>query len=159
MALIDLRFGWLIPNRFVKFSIVGFSGSLISFFSFSIASILGLKVLLSVYLGTQIGIFWSYSLNNIFTFSNFRYRGSSFFKGLILYQIVSVIGIVIQLSLVQAIIKTWEFMAESLTTLYFSYLISICFAALVNYYIHTNYTWNKLGFTLVKPIKMDRDLI
>ena len=159
LALIDLRFGWLIPNRFVMFSIIGFLGSLINFFSFSMASILGLKVLPSVYLGAQIGIFWSYSLNNYFTFSNFRYRGSSFIKGFILYQIVSVIGIVIQLAIVQSIIKTWEFMAESLTTLYFSYLISICFAALVNYYIHTNYTWNKLGFTLVKPIKVDRNLI
>ena len=159
LKLIDLRFGWLIPNRFVKFSIVGLSGSLINFFSFSIASILGLKVLPSVYLGAQIGIFWSYSLNNFFTFSNLRYRGFSFFKGLILYQVVSVIGIVIQLSIVQSIITTWEFMAESLTTLYFSYLISVCFAALVNYYIHTNYTWNKLGFTLVKPMKIDRNLI
>jgi len=158
LALIDLRFGWLIPNRFVKFSIVGFSGSLINFFSFSVASILGLKVLPSVYLAAQIGIFWSYSLNNFFTFSNFRYRGSSFFKGLILYQVISVVGIVIQLSIVQSIIKTWEFMAESLINLYFSYFISICIVALVNYYIHTNYTWNKLGFTLVKPIKSDKKL-
>jgi len=159
LALIDLRFGWLIPNRFVMFAMVGFTGSLVSFFSFSIATFLNLKILLSVYIGTQIGILWSYSLNNIFTFSNFRYRGFSFFKGLILYQIVSVIGIVIQLSLVQSIIKTWVFMAESLVTLYFSYFISICIAALVNYYIHTNYTWNKLGFSLVKPIRSDRNLI
>ena len=74
LALIDLRFGWLIPNRFVMFAFVGFSGSLVCFFSFSIASFCGLKVLLSVYLGTQIGIFWTYSLNNFFTFSNFSFK-------------------------------------------------------------------------------------
>ena len=31
LALIDLRFGWLIPNRFVKFGMVGISGSLLNF--------------------------------------------------------------------------------------------------------------------------------
>ena len=153
LSLIDLRFGWFIPNRFVKFSLVGLIGSLVNFLGFASVNALGFSIGTSIFIGVQIGILWSYSANNIFTFTPFRYRGSSFFKGLALYEFLSIFGLFIQFSVVNFFLSIWPFISNSLFTLYLVYFVGVLFAAVCNYYIHTNYTWNKLGFTLVKPYK------
>lgn len=153
LALIDLRFGWLIPNRFVKFSLVGVSGSLVNFFCFVIAESLGFSVSVAIFIGAELGMIWSYFFNNFFTFTPFTYHGSRFIKGLILFQFMSLFGITIQFSIVRLIITYWPFVTGSYITLYLTYFIAVCFAAIVNYYMHAYYTWNKLGFILTKPIR------
>ena len=153
LALIDLRFGWLIPNRFVKFSLVGVTGSLVNFFCFMIAENLGFSVSRAVIIGAELGMIWSYFLNNFFTFTPFTYHGSRFIKGLILFQFMSLFGITIQFSIVRLIITYWPFVTGSYITLYLTYFTAVCFAAIANYYMHTYYTWNRLGFMLTRPIR------
>ena len=153
LALIDLRFGWFIPNRFVKFCLVGVTGSLVNFLCFIIADNLGNTLSVSVFIGAELGMIWSYFLNNLFTFTPFTYHGSKFIKGLILFQLMSLFGIAIQLSIVGLIISYWPIVTSSYITLYLTYFIAVCFAAIVNYYMHAYYTWNRLGFFLTKPIR------
>jgi dolichol-phosphate mannosyltransferase len=153
LTLIDLRFGWFIPNRFVKFALVGFIGSLINFLGFAVIDSLEFSLSISIFIGVQLGILWSYSANNFFTFSPFRYSGLSFFKGLVIYEFLSIFGLLIQFSVVNSFLSLWPSLGYSFVTLYFVYFVGVLFAAVCNYYIHTNYTWNKLGFTLVKPFK------
>ncbi len=153
LALIDLRFGWLIPNRFVKFGMVGVSGSLVNFIGFAVCSALGASVPLAVFIGVQSAILWTYFGNNLFTFSPVRYRGKSYFKGLVLYELVSVYGLVIQLSVVTSAIFYWPVVGEHLGLKYLAYMVGVAFAALGNYFIHTNYTWNRLGYRLAMPAR------
>ena len=155
LALIDLRFGWLIPNKFVKFGIVGISGSIVNFLGFAIATALGTPLPAAVFVGVQAAIMWTYFGNNLFTFSPIRYRGLSYLKGLLFYEMASVYGLVIQLSIVIAITTYWPVINDHLWSKYLAYMVGVGFAALGNYFIHTNYTWNKLGFHLIKPVKVD----
>ena len=153
LALIDLRFGWLIPNRFVKFGMVGVSGSMVNFLGFAVASSLGISVPASVFIGVQSAIMWTYFGNNIFTFSPIRYRGMSYLRGLVLYEFASIYGLVIQLSVITTIIAYWPAVNDHLGLKYMAYMIGVMFAALGNYFIHTNYTWNRLGYKLATPVR------
>ncbi|HFC52846.1 MAG TPA: glycosyltransferase [Gammaproteobacteria bacterium] len=153
LALIDLRFGWLIPNRFVKFGMVGVSGSIVNFLGFAIASGLGVSVPLAVFIGVQSAIMWTYFGNNLFTFSPIRYRGMSYLRGLVLYEFASIYGLVIQLSVVTTIITYWPTVNDYLGLKYMAYMVGVAFAALGNYFIHTNYTWNRLGYKLAMPVR------
>ena len=154
LALIDLRFGWFIPNRFVKFCIVGVSGSLVNFLCFAVAENQGIPVSISILIGAELGMVWSYFLNNLFTFSPFRYHGPRFFQGLVLYQLISLYGITIQLSVVTLVISRLPFVTSLYITLYLTYFVGVCFGAVANYFLHTYYTWNRLGFVLIRPTKV-----
>ena len=118
-----------------------------------IAENLGFSVSRAVVIGAELGMIWSYFLNNFFTFTPFTYHGSRFIKGLILFQFMSLFGITIQFSIVRLIITYWPFVTGSYITLYLTYFTAVCFAAIANYYMHTYYTWNRLGFMLTRPIR------
>ncbi|MGQ7848577.1 glycosyltransferase [Granulosicoccus sp. 3-233] len=153
LALVDLRFGWLVPNQFVKFGLVGISGSLVNFFGFALAQGLGMSIPLAVVLGVELAIVWTYFANNFFTFTPMTFRGRNFFMGLLLYQLVCCYGLVVQLSVVQMLLTNFPFMREGLATLYLVYMVGVAFAAVGNYFLHSYYTWNRLGFSLSKPSK------
>jgi dolichol-phosphate mannosyltransferase len=153
LALIDLRFGWLIPNRFVKFAMVGVSGSLVNLVTFASAKELGATLPLAAFAGVQMSILWTYAGNNMFTFSPFRYQGAAFARGLVLYQTVSIYGIVVQLSIVDSVLGNWPNLGQSIWTLYLVYMIGVAFASLGNYFLHSYYTWNRLGFNFARPVR------
>ncbi len=151
LALIDLRFGWLIPNQFVKFGIVGLTGSMVNFMGFALILGLGASVPWAVIAGVELAIVWTYFANNKFTFTPFTFKGKDFFLGFGLYQIVCCYGLVVQLSVVSTLLQHFPSMGERLLSLYFIYLIGVAFAAVGNYFLHQYYTWNRLGFTVLKP--------
>lgn len=153
LALIDLKFGWLIPNRFVKFGMVGITGSMVNFFGFALLQALGFSLPAAIIIGIELAIIWTYVGNNFFTFTPFTYRGSKFFKGLAIYNIVSVYGLVIQFSVVDSLLSNWRFLAGNLITLYLVYLVGVLFGAVGNYFLHSNYTWQRLGFDFLKPAR------
>ncbi len=151
LALIDLKFGWLIPNRFVKFGIIGFLGSLVNLTGFAISQSLGMSVSHAVIVGIELAIVFTYLGNNFFTFSPQTYKGVQLLKGLGIYQLVSIYGLVVQFSIVHTLLQNFPVMNERLITLYFVYLIGVLFAAIGNYFLHAYYTWNRLGHSLLKP--------
>jgi len=153
LALIDLRFGWLIPNRFVKFGMVGITGSLINFFGFATLQAAGVRVPIAVVCGVELAILWTYFANNFFTFTPMIYRGKDFLKGLMLYHFVGLYGLVIQFSVVDTLLTNFPKLGDSLITLYPTYMIAVAFAAIGNYFLHGYYTWNRLGHDFRKPQK------
>lgn len=153
LALIDLRFGWLIPNQFVKFALVGLVGSLVNFGGFAISQFFGNPLSMSVIIGVELSIVWTYLANNFFTFTPMTFRGKNLLIGFGLYQIVCCYGLVIQLSVIKLIFSTYPILEDSLLTLYLTYMIGVVFAAVGNYFLHSYYTWNRLGFSIVQPRK------
>ncbi|MEE9321735.1 MAG: glycosyltransferase [Granulosicoccus sp.] len=153
LALIDLRFGWLVPSQFVKFGLVGVTGSLVNFGGFAVAQQLGMGIPVAVVVGVEIAILWTYVANNFFTFTPNTFRGRNFVVGLGLYQLVCCYGLVVQLSVLSLLLTNFPFLQDSLFTLYPTYLVGVLFAAVGNYFLHSYYTWNRLGFQLAHPSK------
>jgi len=156
LALVDLRFGWLIPTRFVKFGLVGVSGSVVSFAGFALMQIGGASVPLSIVVGVELSILWTYFANNFFTFTPMTFRGRNFLLGFVLYQIICCYGLVIQLALVHLLLTHYPFLQDDLITLYLTYLVGVAFAAVGNYFLHSYYTWDRLGFPLAMPSRSAR---
>lgn len=143
LALIDLRFGWLIPVRFVKFGIIGFLGSLINYFSFvNLVSITN-DLLISAVIAVQIGITWSYFGNNFFTFSEQRFKGIKLFIGLFVYAFFSIYGMAIQFLIADSLLNYLGRSIEYLT--YLIYAIAVLGGSIINFLIHTNLTWRWFG--------------
>ena len=151
LALVDLRFGWLVPNQFVKFGLVGLTGSLVNFAGFAAAQALGAPIPLAVLVGVELAILWTYTANNFFTFTPMSFRGRDFVVGLGLYQLVCCYGLVVQLSVVQTLLSSFPALTTNLATLYLAYLAGVAFAAVGNYFLHSYYTWNRLGFAVARP--------
>lgn len=143
LALIDMRFGWLIPIKFVKFGVVGFFGSLINYFSFINFIYLTQDLLLSAIISVQLGILWSYFCNNFFTFSEQRFRGKKLFLGLIVYEFLSLYGLTIQYLISRNLLDYYGDNLENLT--YFIYAIAVLGGSIVNFLIHSNVTWKRFG--------------
>lgn len=153
LALIDLRFGWLIPNQFVKFGLVGISGSIVNLTGFAILQGAGASVPLSVFTGVELAIIWTYFANNFFTFTPMTFRGRDFVLGFLLYQVVCCYGLVVQISVVQMLLTNFPILKANLLTLYAAYLGGVAFAALGNFFLHSYYTWNRLGFATLRPVR------
>ncbi len=151
LALVDLRFGWLVPNQFVKFGLVGLTGSLVNFAGFAAAQAAGAPIPLAVLVGVELAILWTYTANNFFTFTPMSFRGRDFVLGLALYQLVCCYGLVVQLSVVQTLLSSFPVLSTNLGTLYLAYLAGVVFAAVGNYFLHSYYTWNRLGFAVARP--------
>lgn len=151
LALIDLKFGWLIPNRFIKFGIIGFIGSLVNVTGFAVSQSMGLSLPFSAIVGIELSILFTYFGNNFFTFTPQTYRGSLLLKGLLLYQFVSIYGLVVQYSVVDMITTNFPSLADNISGLYLAYMVGVAFAAIGNYFLHAHYTWNRLGHRLAKP--------
>lgn len=153
LALVDLRFGWLIPNQFVKFGLVGLTGSIVNFAGFALAQAIGLPLPLSIIVGVELAIIWTYFANNYFTFTPMTFRGRDLVKGFGLYQLVCCYGLVIQLAVIQLILQHYPVLEERIITLYLAYMVGVVFAAVGNYFLHSYYTWNRLGYSMAQPSK------
>jgi putative flippase GtrA len=75
------------------------------------------------------------------------FRGRDFILGFFLYQLVCCYGLVVQFSVVQSLLLSFPTLSDSLLTLYGAYLVGVAFAAVGNFFLHSYYTWNRLGFS------------
>lgn len=153
LALIDLRFGWLVPNQFVKFGLVGLTGSLVNFIGFALMKSAGFPIPISIVLGVELAIMWTYFANNKFTFTPMSFTGKQFFKGFALYQFVCLYGLIIQISVVSTLVTTFSIVTSNIVGLYLVYMVGVAFAAVGNYFLHSYYTWNRLGYAFYRPRK------
>jgi len=151
LALLDLRLGWVISYRFLQFGFVGFIGSCINFTFFMIFLSLSIPALWSVFYAASFGMIWSFLANNFFTFSEYRYSRKKLFLGLLIYLIFSLPGILVQISVTSFLMNLIEGIAGFNIYLYFLYLIAVISGAALNYVIHLNVTWKKLGFNIHPP--------
>ncbi len=157
IALYDLRFGRYVSPTFVQYAFVGFTGVFVNFGGFAVGEMLGFPrvftglgphldpLYLSVPFGMQIAIFTNYLLNNYLTFYETRHRGWMIMRGVILFELVSIVGLVVQTGVFQ-LLHANGFLSGVLMEGVRKYMnngIGIVFATISNYYLNLNFTWQK----------------
>ncbi|MBU43441.1 MAG: hypothetical protein CMN76_09500 [Spirochaetaceae bacterium] len=155
VALFDLRFGKYISTTFVMYVIVGATGILVNFAGFQLGEFLKLPKVhtglsdmldplwLSVPFGYQLAILSNYLLNNYLTFYELRHRGWDLLKGLLYFEIISILGLLVQVSVFQ-LLETNGFMEGLVSpefTRYPSLAAGIAAATVSNYFLNRNFTW------------------
>ncbi len=110
LAVFELRLGRQVKGQFVMYALVGAFGLVVNVVGFSIGEALGLGSVdtgvsdwidpldLSVLLGIQLNIVSNFLLNNYFTFWERRFRGWWLLVGFAAFQVVSIIGGIVQVS-------------------------------------------------------------
>lgn len=135
-ALYDIRFGRILPVRFIKYGMVGLSGVFVNEGSlFVLHNTAGLNVRWSLIGAIEISIIWNYFLNNYFTFRDRSIRGLANIKGLISFNAISSAGALINYAI--AILFSQKLGLD----LYLSNLLGIIAATGWNYFLNTNITW------------------
>lgn len=158
IALYDMRFGKYVSSTFMMYASVGCTGVLVNLLGFALGEFLNLPrfnsglpaldpLFLSVPFGIQISIITNYFLNNYITFYESRHKGAALLKGFVLFQIISMVGIIIQWSVFQ-LLQTNGFLegilAENIRS-YANNAIGIVLATVGNYYLNLNVTWGMRG--------------
>ncbi len=159
IALWNLRFGHIVSATFVLYAFVGFIGMIINQIGFAVGEYLRLPhittgflsyldpIWIEVPFGIEVSVIGNYFLNNYLTFYENRRKGFiSNLKGFINFQIISLLGIMIQWSVFQFMLSHNFFSIKGELGL-FKYLynfIGILVATASNYFLNINYTWKKM---------------
>lgn len=157
IALYDIRFGKYISPVFMQYVLVGGTGIIVNLTGFYLGELIGLPKIrtglsdhldplyLSVPFGYQLAILSNYFLNNYITFFETRHKGRAIIKGIILFELISLLGLFVQTSVFQ-LLHTNNFMAglidESLRK-YVNVGFGIVAATVSNYFLNINFTWSR----------------
>lgn len=160
IALYDMRFGKYLSSTFMMYAFVGCTGVVVNLGGFALGEFLQLPrfntgifpmldpMFLSVPFGIQLSIITNYVLNNYITFYEQRHRGAlKLLRGLLLFQLISMLGLIIQWSVFQ-LLHTNGFLSSLVYEGLRSYLnnaIGIVVATVSNYYLNVNVTWGVRG--------------
>lgn len=155
VALLDLRFGKWISPTFLLYSLVGSSGVFVNLFGLLIGETFHFPELTtpfqflnpfhsSVLFGIEISILSNFVLNNYLTFYEKRYDGIRIVQGLILFHLVSLLGLLIQISVFQFLyhrIFLSELNSSGLLIKFSADSLAILAAMITNYFLNLNVTW------------------
>ena len=157
IALYDIRFGRFMSHTFLLYGLVGGTGVLVNLVGFKVGEWLHFPHVmtgLSHYIdplftaapfGYQLAILSNFFLNNYLTFFDNRYRGVALIRGLVLFEVVSLFGLVVHLSVFQALhINGFlePVFGESSRALANNALATVI-ALVSNYYLNLNFTWGR----------------
>lgn len=139
VALYDLRFGKLLPLRFVKYALVGFSGIFINALGFWLARhSLGMRDSQALILAILASIASNFFLNNLFTFSDRKLTGvGAILRGYLKYNFVCLGGAFINYAI------TMNLRNEFAINIDAANLLGVAVATLWNYFINLNLTWGE----------------
>ena len=157
LAVVELRAGRQVKGEFVLYALVGISGVVVNLVVFSIAEAIGLPnfrsgisgwidpIEWSVLLGIQAAIVWNFILNNTFTFWERRFVGRQLPVGFLLFEAVSLLGLVINLGVFQFLQSTgWGFdLLGREPSRYLHHIAGLLVALVTNYFLNVNYTWRR----------------
>ena len=157
LAVIELRAGHQVKGEFVLYALVGVTGVAVNLVVFSIAEAIGLPnfrtgisswidpVEWSVLLGVQASIIWNFALNNTFTFWERRFSRRQLPFGFALFEVFSVLGLVINLGVFQFLQSTgWGFdLVGREPSRYLHHIAGLLVALVGNYFLNVNYTWRR----------------
>lgn len=155
LAVVELRLGRQVKGQLVLYALVGASGVVVNLVVFTICEIIGLPsfrtgisdwidpVEWSVLLGIQAAIIWNFLLNNTFTFWERRFRPKQMPFGFLLFECVSILGLVINLGVFQFLQSTgwgWSAIGRE-PARYLHHIVGMSVALVSNYFLNVNYTW------------------
>ncbi|TGK38674.1 glycosyltransferase family 2 protein [Leptospira gomenensis] len=155
VAVLDLRFGKRISPTFLLYSLVGSFGVLVNLTGLLIGEFLEFPELempfrflnpfpTSVLFGIEISILSNFLCNNYLTFYEKRYSGFKLSQGLILFHLVSLLGLTIQVSVFQFLyhkIFLSELNSSGILIKLICDLLAISAAMITNYFLNLNVTW------------------
>ena len=159
IAILDLRFGRHLSPVFLMYCLVGLSGVAVNLAGFGIGELIDLPrfdmgitpelnpIYLSVLLGIQLSIITNYLGNNYLTFYEDRYQGWGLLNGFARFEVVSIIGVIVQASIFQLLNQN-DFPTASMNEGLASTInngIGIAVAAVTNFFLNTTVTWNRRG--------------
>jgi len=157
LAIFELRFGRQINGQAVLYMLVGASGAVVNLVAFTIAELIGLPsfrtgisdwidpIEWSILISIQAAVVWNFLLNNTFTFWERRFRGRAMISGFIQFQLVSVLGLLINLGIFQFLQST-GFGFDAIgreATRYLHHIAGMSVALVTNYFLNVNYTWRR----------------
>lgn len=157
LALIELRFGLIVSAQFIRYTLVGATGLLVNLVTFLVVFGLGAPAWLALIVGIQTSIMFNFSGHNRFSFRPTNYRGVRWWKGLAVYQVFSIYGLMIQGFVFSAL---FDPLADRFDSSFWaagvSNLLAISMAAIANYLLHERFTWGRLGLELSRPKRSRR---
>ena len=154
LAVVELWVGRQVKGQFVLYGLVGASGVVVNLVAFALAEAFdmgaisvgfGRPLRWSLLVGIQVSIVWNFLLNNYFTFWERRFRGRSLVIGLVLFELVSALGVVVHVSVFQFLESTnWgdRALGEHLARLAHDG-VGFLVALVSNYYLNVNYLWGR----------------
>lgn len=139
IMLYELRFGRLLPLRFVKYCLVGGSGVFVNQVGLLAGkALLHLPDAQALPVGIELSILTNFLLNNYWTFRDVKLRGGAgLLRGLISFNVICLAGALINYSV--ALWVSTQFGAS----IYWANLLGIALATAWNYVININVTWQK----------------
>jgi dolichol-phosphate mannosyltransferase len=159
IAILDLRFGKRISPVFLMYCLVGATGVLVNLAGFGFGELVGMPrvnlsftpelnpIWLSVVFGIQLSIITNYLGNNYLTFHEDRYQGWRLIEGFARFEVVSIVGLVVQTAVFQLLHQN-DLPAAGLHDDVRALLnngIAIGFATFTNFFLNTTITWNRRG--------------
>lgn len=126
-------------RTFVKFAIVGLSGTLVDYLSYFILTrIFNLPFLKANPIAVELAIIWNFTFNSLWTFSS-RQKQKSFSAKFLTFQFVSLGGLM--LSQIQILLYTHYLSVFDL----FAKVLTIPVVAIFNYFINSRWTFRELS--------------
>ncbi len=154
LAVVELRLGRQVKGQFVLYALVGLSGVAVNLIVFGITDSIGLgaihlgfsrPVRWSLLFGIQASILSNFVLNNYFTFWERRFHRRRLAVGLAEFELVSIVGVVIHVSVFQFLESSgWGagVLGTSLARLGHD-AVGFLIALVSNYYLNVNYIWRR----------------
>ena len=154
LAVAELRLGRQVKGRFILYCLVGLSGLAVNLAVFGLLEWIDLgtvnigfsePVRWSLLGGIQASIFSNFVLNNYFTFWEWRFQRRQVPVGLVLFQVVSLLGVFVHVSVFQFLQGTElgvGLVGDGAATLAHDAL-GLGVGLITNYYLNVNYTWSR----------------
>lgn len=134
LAIVELRTGRALSQRFLGYCAVGATGVAVQLLAFAgFDRVLGVEAALALAILTA--MVWNFTLNNLWTFRDRRLRGATAGSGLLRFLLVSGVGAFINHSL------TIRFDQLTASGLYLASLVGIAVATIWNYQLNRGITW------------------
>lgn len=154
LAVAELRLGRQVKGQFLLYALVGLVGFLVNLTVFSAAEAIDIgaielgfsrPVRWSLLVGIEASILSNFLLNNYFTFWERRFRRTQLWWGLVLFHLVSAVGVGIHVGIFQFLQSEAVGVDALGRTAARMIHESIGFAAafVSNYFLNVNYTWRR----------------
>ena len=154
LAVAELRLGRQIKGQLFLYAVVGVCGFFVNLGVFGLFELLGTgaidvglaePVRWSLLAGIQASIISNFVLNNYFVFWERRFRRRQLAQGLVVFELVSILGVFIHVAMFQFLQQ--QRLGESVVGAEAARLaheaIGFAVAFVSNYYLNVNYTWRR----------------
>lgn len=142
MLLADKTVGRVIPVRFISFAAIGGSGIFVHLAVFSLLHYaLSQGFTTAKISAVALSIAWNFTLNNLITFRDKRYRGWAWLGGLASFTAVCSVGAAADVG-ISSYLAT-EFDRQAIWLTYAAVIAGILVGAVWNYAVSSVYTWKK----------------